>query len=70
MKYKKLRLTLNYENYTEEVKNYLSSYTKNKVYYSMGDFIIYVDSDNVEYGRNKLIKAANKKLEETLKQIK
>ena len=69
MKYKKLRLSLNYEKYSETGTNTLNSYIKNKVYFSMGEFYIYVDFDNVDYGKNKLGKAADKKLTETLSKL-
>ncbi len=69
MKYKKLTLSLNYEKYSEESKDTLNSYIKNRVYYSMGEFHIYVDNGKEEYGRNKIVKEMGKKITETLKQI-
>ena len=70
MKYKKLTLSFIYEKYNEWETNHMNGYLKNKVYYSLGEFHIFVDIDKVEDGRNKLIKSANKKLENTLKSIK
>lgn len=61
MKYKKLTLSFTYEKYSEHETNNLNSYTKNKVYYSSGEFGIHVDSDKVEYGKQKLLKSAEKK---------
>ena len=69
MKYKKLTLSFTYEKYSEYETNSLNSYTKNKVYYSSGEFSIYVDADKVEYGRQKLLKALGKKYKMVLDEI-
>lgn len=61
MKYKRLTLSFTYEKYSEHETDGLNGYTKNKVYYSTGDFHIYVDSDKVKYGKEKLLKSADKK---------
>ena len=69
MKYKKLTLSFTYEKYSEYETNSLNSYTKNKVYYSLGEFHIYVDIENVEYGRQKLLKALGEKYKTVLDEI-
>ena len=69
MKYKKLTLSFTYEKYSEYETNSLNSYTKNKVYYSSGEFHIYVDADKVEYGRQKLLKELGKKYKMVLDEI-
>ena len=69
MKYKKLTLSFTYEKYSEHETNNLSSYTKNKVYYSSGEFIIYVDVDKAEHGKQKLLKELGEKYKILLDEI-
>ena len=69
MKYKRLKLSFTYEKHSEHETNSLNSYTKNKVYYSTGEFHIYVDADKVEYGRQKLLKALGEKYKTVLDEI-
>ena len=69
MKYKKLTLSFTYEKYSEHETDALNTYTKNKVYYSSGEFHIYVDADKVEYGRQKLLKALGEKYKTVLDEI-
>lgn len=69
MKYKKLTLSFAYEKYSEHETNSLNSCTKNKVYYSSGEFHIYVDADKVEYGRQKLLKVLGEKYKTVLYEI-
>ena len=69
MKYKKLTLSFTYEKYSEHETNNLSSYTKNKVYYSSGEFHIYVDVDKAEHGKQKLLKELGDKYKIVLDEI-
>ena len=69
MKYKRLTLSFTYEKYSEHETDSLNSYTKNKVYYSTGDFHIYVDLDKVEYGKQKLLKELGNKYKIVLDEI-
>lgn len=69
MKYKKLTLSFTYEKYSEQETNSLNSYVKNRVYYSLGEFHIYVDFENVEFGKNKLCKELDRKTNETLSKL-
>lgn len=69
MKYKRLILDFNYHYYREFDTDSLNSFKKNSVNYCLGKFDIYVDADKVEYGKNKLLKAAAARYIETIKQI-
>lgn len=69
MKYKILTLSFAYEKYSEHETISLNGYTKNKVYYSSGDFHIYVDFENVEYGKQKLLKVAEKKFKSMVEKL-
>ncbi len=67
MKYKELTLDLNYEKYSEYEESSLNGYKKNKVYYTLGEFYIYVDFENLEYGKQKLLKSAENKYKSMIK---
>ena len=69
MKYKRLTLSFTYEKYSEHETDSLNSYTKNKVYYSSGEFYIYIDADKVEYGKQKLLKSLGEKYKTILDEI-
>ena len=69
MKYKRLTLSFTYEKYSEHETDSLNSYTKNKVYYSSGEFIIYVDADKAEHGKQKLLKELGDKYKTILDEI-
>jgi hypothetical protein len=69
MKYKKLRLDFNYTCYSEWDTDIINGYKKNYINYSLGQFFIYVDADNVEYGKKKLLKAAADRYKKTISQI-
>ena len=69
MKYKRLTLSFTYEKYSEHETDSLNSYTKNKVYYSSGEFHIYIDADKVEYGKQKLLKSLGEKYKTILDEI-
>ena len=69
MKYKKLTLSFTYEKYSKHETNNLSSYFKNKVYHSSGEFHIYVDVDKAEHGKQKLLKELGEKYKILLDEI-
>lgn len=58
-----------YGDYLEREVDSLNSYGKNKVYDSLGDIIIYVDKDNVEFARKKIKKYLEKKYTELINKI-
>ena len=69
MKYKILYLDFNHSKYKERNTDTLNPYKKNKVNYALGEFSIYVDADKVEYGKNKLLRAAADRYYKTIKEI-
>ena len=70
MKYKQLTLNLNYETYEEYGTNSLNGYRKNQVNYTLGELMIFVDKDDVEKGKKKLLKYLDKIIENTKSKIK
>lgn len=61
MKYTKIKLNLSYENYSEIPVDNLNGCIKNRVYYSLGEYIIHVDKGYESDGINKIKKHLNTK---------
>lgn len=69
MKYKKITLSFNYSTYRIYDTDSMNGYKKDYVNYSLGDFMIYVDFDNVDFAKEKLLKSANDRYQSMIKSI-
>ncbi len=67
MKYTKLKFSYNKFFYDET--NSLNSYTKNKLYTTLGDHLMYVDTDKVEEGKQKFKKNLLKYYSDIIKTV-